>query len=90
VLVRRFVVALGLLLAGAGLAQADALRGGESPVPIGESQEVRNVSAEDCADNLLKERARSGRLTLNARTGHGDEYDRLYRLCARQAERLQQ
>lgn len=88
-LVKRFLVFLGLVLAWAGPAQADGLPGSANPVPVGGSEEVRNVSAENCADKLLKEGARSGQLALNARTGHGDEYDRLYRVCVRELQRLQ-
>lgn len=88
-LVRRSLLVLGLALAGAALAHADGLPAGADPVPVEGSEEVRNVSAENCADKLLKERARDGQLVPNATTGHGDEYDRFYRACVREVQRLQ-
>lgn len=84
-----FGVVLGLLLSGSRPAHAQALPGSVNPVPVAQVEETRNLPAENCADREFKERARAGRLGLNARSGHGDEYDRLYRACLREVHHLQ-
>lgn len=87
-LVRRFLVLLGLVLAGAAPVRADRLPGCGNLVPVGGSEEVRDVAAENCAEKLLKEQARRGQLVPNANTGHGEEYERLYRACIQESQRL--
>lgn len=80
---------LGLLLSGSGPAHAQAPPGPANPVPVARVEEARNLPAENCADKEFKDRARDGQLALNARSGHGDEYDRLYRACLREVQHLQ-
>lgn len=82
-------VVLGLLFSGPGPARAQALPGSANAVPVAQVEETRNLPAENCADREFKERARDGQLALNARSGHGDEYDRLYRACLREVHHLQ-
>ncbi|MBI2017157.1 MAG: hypothetical protein HYS77_16735 [Candidatus Rokubacteria bacterium] len=84
----RLLVVLGLMLGGAVLANAQPLPDWANPVPVARDEEGRNVPAENCADKLFKERARDGQLVLNASTGHGEEYDRLYRACLQDGQRL--
>lgn len=86
-LAMRFVVLLPLVLAGPGLAHAEALPRSANPVPVAQVEGARDLSAENCTDKEFKERARNGQLVLNARSGHGDEYDRLYRDCVQEVQR---